>query len=144
MDALQDALDARADRLIADHRDLLKKLVEFRNQHHLSQEEVAARMGVSQPTVSAFERYDANPTLSTIRRYAMAVGVVLDTIVVDDCSDCMPSSWSPRSARQTALLSAALSPVATSIWDKPLAGAIEFDFGDYATTVPAERAHASS
>ncbi|VXB36195.1 hypothetical protein PSCLAVI8L_130563 [Pseudoclavibacter sp. 8L] len=47
--------------------------------------EVGARMGVSQATVSGFEHYDANPTLSTIRRYAMAVGARLEIKVNDDC-----------------------------------------------------------
>ncbi len=46
----------------------------LRKKHHLTQADVAERMGVSQPTVAEFERYDANPTLSAIRRYALAVG----------------------------------------------------------------------
>jgi transcriptional regulator with XRE-family HTH domain len=41
-------------------------------------------MGVSQPTVAGFERYDANPTLSTLRRYALAIGARLETRVIDD------------------------------------------------------------
>lgn len=41
-------------------------------------------MGVTQPTVSELERYDANPTLQTLRRYAMAVEVLIETKVHDD------------------------------------------------------------
>lgn len=77
----------RADSLIENHAALLKSLVALRKKHRLSQAVVAERMGVSQPTVAGFERYDANPTLSTIRRYALAVGARLRTVVVDDCID---------------------------------------------------------
>ena len=121
MDHLQDVLDARADRLVADHRALLTKLVALRVQHRISQEELAEAMGVSQPTVSAFERYDANPTLSTIRRYAMAVGAVLDTEVVDDCSECVPSSWSAPLHRRAQFPVKPPPPPSDSIFWLPLA-----------------------
>lgn len=80
-----DVITRRADSLIEDHSALLKKLVALRREHGLTQAEIAERMGVSQPTVAGFERYDANPTLSTLRRYALAVGARLETRVVDDC-----------------------------------------------------------
>lgn len=85
MEDTEETIAARSDSLVDDHDRLLRGLVEHRREHHLSQETVAERMGVSQPTVAAFERYDANPTLSTIRRYALAVGVRLRTEVTDDC-----------------------------------------------------------
>jgi transcriptional regulator with XRE-family HTH domain len=80
----QETLDARIDALLDDHEQLLTALVQLRKQHNLSQELVADRMGISQPAVSQFERYDANPRLSTIRRYAMAVGARITTVVADD------------------------------------------------------------
>lgn len=79
-------IERRADSLVADHENLLRELVAWRNRHNLSQAEIAERMGVSQPTVAAFERYDANPTLASIRRYALAIGVRLETKIIDDCS----------------------------------------------------------
>ncbi|MBF4591259.1 helix-turn-helix domain-containing protein [Curtobacterium sp. VKM Ac-1395] len=79
------AIEARAEALVEDHERLLRDLVKHRKGHDLSQEVVAERMGVTQPTVAAFERYDANPTLATLRRYALAVGVRLHTDVDDDC-----------------------------------------------------------
>lgn len=85
-------LDARADALIDDHDNLLAALVALRVKHGLSQEVIADRMGVSQPSISALERYDANPTLSTIRRYAMAVGARLHTQVIDD-THTTHSTW---------------------------------------------------
>lgn len=81
-----DAIDRRATALVQSHRVLMQKLVGMRAKHHLTQADVAERMGVSQPTVAAFERYDSNPTLSTIRRYALAVEACLEEDVVDDCA----------------------------------------------------------
>lgn len=80
-----DAIERRAEDLVLAHENLMRDLIRMRAKHNLTQAEVAERMGVSQPTVAAFERYDANPTLSTIRRYALAVEARLDEKVVDDC-----------------------------------------------------------
>jgi transcriptional regulator with XRE-family HTH domain len=54
---------------------LVETLVNVRRQRGLTQTEVAERMGRSQPAVSDFERLGGDPHLSTIRRYALAVGV---------------------------------------------------------------------
>lgn len=78
-------LDDLADDLVESHDRLLKSLIALRKSHRLTQEAVAERMSVSQPTVAAFERYDANPTLSTIRRYALAVGASIEHKVDDRC-----------------------------------------------------------
>lgn len=80
-------LEARADSLLESSQSLLSGLRALRKKHQISQAQMAERMGVSQPTVAAFERYDANPTQTTIQRYAMAVGARLDVSVVDDCED---------------------------------------------------------
>lgn len=79
------SLEALADSLVDSHTTLMSELVRMRHEHGLRQEDVAERMGVSQPTVASFEHYDANPTLSTIRRYAHAVGARIEHRVVDDC-----------------------------------------------------------
>lgn len=57
--------------------DMRAKLVELRKKSGLNQTEVGRRMGISQESVAAFERYDNDPKLSTIRRYALAVGARL-------------------------------------------------------------------
>lgn len=82
-----DLIENLATSLVEDHDGLLDALVAMREKHGLSQADVAFRMGVSQPTVAAFERYDANPTLATIRRYALAVRANIESRVVDACSD---------------------------------------------------------
>jgi transcriptional regulator with XRE-family HTH domain len=64
------ALAAATDR----DMDLIERLVQVRHDRGLTQRDVAERMGRSQPNVSAFERTGGDPHLSTIRRYAAAVG----------------------------------------------------------------------
>lgn len=87
MELTASQLEELADFLVESHDELLEKLIKQRKDHSLSQAEVAERMGVSQPTVAAFERYDANPTLSTVRRYALAVGAAIEHRVEDRCCD---------------------------------------------------------
>ncbi|WP_374009892.1 helix-turn-helix domain-containing protein [Leifsonia sp. LS-T14] len=79
------AVEARAEALVESDIHLLRSLVALRKQHGLSQEVVAERMGVTQPTVASFERFDSNPKLATVRRYALAVGALVQHDIVDDC-----------------------------------------------------------
>ncbi|MFI6296895.1 helix-turn-helix domain-containing protein [Nonomuraea sp. NPDC050790] len=61
---------------------LVETLVSVRKDRGLTQAEVAERMGRTQPAVSDFERLGGDPHLSTIRRYALAVGVdVVHTVI---------------------------------------------------------------
>lgn len=83
-------IEARAVDAVRTHREMLTELVALRDRHGLTQHEMAYRMGVSQPTVAAFERYDSNPTLATIRRYAVAVGARFRIEVIDDYA---PDGW---------------------------------------------------
>ncbi len=61
---------------LADER-LHANLLRAREENGQTQQDVADLMGVTQPTVASFERYDNDPKLSTVRRYANAVGVVV-------------------------------------------------------------------
>lgn len=72
---------ARAD------EELHAKLLRARSELGLTQQDVAARMGVSQPTVASFERYDNDPKMSTVRRYAHAVGVTIEHKVLLEGSE---------------------------------------------------------
>jgi DNA-binding XRE family transcriptional regulator len=56
---------------------LLDALVQARKDAGLTQTEVARRLGVRQPTVSKFEAEGSDPQLSTIQRYARALGKVI-------------------------------------------------------------------
>ncbi|MCT1353836.1 MULTISPECIES: helix-turn-helix domain-containing protein [unclassified Gordonia (in: high G+C Gram-positive bacteria)] len=62
---------------------LLEDLVAMRKAKRLTQDEVAARMNRSKTAVSNFERLGADPHLSTIRRYAAAVGGKVNTRLSD-------------------------------------------------------------
>lgn len=86
----------RAKLLAREQHKLMRELVEQRERHNLSQGEVGDRMGMSQSAVSQFERYDSNPTLNSIRRYALAVGAVLEIDVKDDLVD--PANRAPKRA----------------------------------------------
>jgi len=77
MTASMGDLKNHAKDLVREQRAFLDDLVGVRKAAGLSQQQVAERMGVSQSAVSLFEHYDANPTLSSIRRYALAVGADL-------------------------------------------------------------------
>lgn len=57
-------------------RDLLAAIVAVRRSQGLTQEQVAERMGVSQSTVSEFER-SSDPRFSTVQRYAHALGCTI-------------------------------------------------------------------
>jgi transcriptional regulator with XRE-family HTH domain len=57
--------------------ELITKLVEVRIARGLSQLEVAERMGCSQQAISALEKCRGRLNLSTVRRYALAVGASL-------------------------------------------------------------------
>ena len=67
----------RARFLAEEDYQLLRKLIELRKELGVTQAMVAERLGISQPSVAAFERYDSDPKLSTIRRYAQVVGLLV-------------------------------------------------------------------
>ena len=71
----------RATQLVENDRALLRRLIQLRGDQGLTQQDVADRMGVTQPTVARFEAYDSNPTLASIRRYAHAIGALIKHVV---------------------------------------------------------------
>lgn len=62
--------------LAAEQRNLIAGLREVRMERGLSIAEVAAAMKVDSAQVSRFESGSTNPTMTTIRRYAKAVGAM--------------------------------------------------------------------
>ncbi|MGH3814885.1 MAG: helix-turn-helix domain-containing protein [Pseudonocardiaceae bacterium] len=67
---LQGMLDRR--------RALINELVAARKERGLSQTEIAAQMGTSQSAVARLERGDVDARLSTLDRYAAALGQTVD------------------------------------------------------------------
>jgi predicted transcriptional regulator len=67
---LQEMLDRR--------RALMTELVAARKERGMSQTEIAAQMGTSQSAVARLERGDVDARLSTVDRYAAALGHTVD------------------------------------------------------------------
>jgi predicted transcriptional regulator len=67
-------LQALADR----RRELIEELVRARLDSELTQTEIAARMGTSQSAVARLESGDLDARLSTVERYAAALGRTVD------------------------------------------------------------------
>lgn len=81
-EARQDPAFRAAYEDVEERHSIVDRLVSLRRHHRLSQGVVAERMGVRQPTVSGFETEDSDPRLSTLQRYARAVGARLRLVVV--------------------------------------------------------------
>ena len=63
-------LEDRADK----RRELVDELARLRRESDLSQTEIAARMGTSQSAVARLESGELDARLSTLERYAAALG----------------------------------------------------------------------
>jgi DNA-binding XRE family transcriptional regulator len=55
-------------------RKLLRSLADRRRELQLSQTQIAARMGTSQSALAKLEAGESDPRISTVERYALAVG----------------------------------------------------------------------
>jgi transcriptional regulator with XRE-family HTH domain len=70
-------LTQHAAHLVQAHQRLMDDLIAVRRSAGLTTEEVGRRMGVTAYVVSKLERADADPCLSTLRRYALAIGATI-------------------------------------------------------------------
>ena len=79
LDSAHASADHQRARVLAKNDYKLRRdLVRARRAAGLTQPEVAERMGISQQAVSKIERYDSDPKLSTLRRYAHAVEAIVE------------------------------------------------------------------
>jgi DNA-binding XRE family transcriptional regulator len=67
-----------------ERRRLLRELAEARREAGLTQTTVAARMGTSEAAVSRLESGEVDAKLSTVERYAAALGKRVEWRVVGD------------------------------------------------------------
>lgn len=67
----------RARQLASNDYQLIADLVRTRKDSGMSQVEVAELLGVTQQAVSKIESYDGDPQLSTLRKYANAIGAIV-------------------------------------------------------------------
>ena len=67
-----------------------RELTTLRTARGILQREVAEQMKVGQPSISQFETETHDPRLSTILRYAAAIGVSVDVVISPSgvCSGC--------------------------------------------------------
>lgn len=89
-----DAHQVLADELVVQTLGLIPALVAIREGKNLSQDQVAKRMGISRPGVAQLERRGSNPTLNTVRRYALA----MDALLTIDICDGQP--WAEQKVRE--------------------------------------------
>jgi DNA-binding XRE family transcriptional regulator len=81
-DALEDAKEAER---------LIDALVALRNKLGITQAQIAEQMETTQSAVSKFERAGGDPHLSTVQRYARAVGARFRGVV--DSPPCFTADW---------------------------------------------------
>ena len=72
--------------LVAADHTLVRDLVAVRERSGMTQADVARIMGTSQASVSRFESGNSDAHLSTVRRYAKAVGALIrhEVVPVDE------------------------------------------------------------
>ncbi len=68
---------------------VVRQLVDLRKKLGLTQYDMAERMWISQPTVSQFETGNVDLHMSTLQRYARALGCRITAEVVPFCSYCV-------------------------------------------------------
>lgn len=74
----QEDATARVAALLVDEDErLIDRLIEMRRAAGLKQRDVAELLGITQSAIAKFESAERDPRLSTVRRYALAVGAVV-------------------------------------------------------------------
>jgi DNA-binding XRE family transcriptional regulator len=80
--------------LAAADETMRRALINARNAAGMTQKDVAELLGIKQSSIAAFERHDNDPKLSTIRRYALAVGARVDHRVCTADVSVETDGWS--------------------------------------------------
>jgi DNA-binding XRE family transcriptional regulator len=113
---------ARAKLLAREDRQMKADLIDLRQRAGLSQKDVADMLGISQQAINKLERYDSDPKMSTLRRYANAVGALVEHSVTPDLGQsehlAVAARWkSVATLPQTAIvMPAAIRSGSTSAW----------------------------
>lgn len=114
----------RAEALHNSNADMLAELISLRKKRGWSQEKIASLMGVTQPTVAAFEHYDNDPKLSTIERYANAVeALVLHQVEDDRDGRALNRGWKRRAVQPKTIELDAIHLTAKDAWSTPFRAA---------------------
>lgn len=78
-------------------QNLFNTLVEHRKNSGLTQVQVAKQMQIGQPAVSEFESGKVTPRLSTLQKYARALGLKLEISIVEGSDDSVSNDSGERS-----------------------------------------------
>lgn len=62
---------------------IIRALLEGRNERHITQKELSYQSGIAQSDISKLENGTANPSIRTLQRLAHALGKVLKISFVD-------------------------------------------------------------
>jgi DNA-binding XRE family transcriptional regulator len=83
---------------------VIHSLVRARVARHLKQEDVAVAMGTTQSAISNFERTGGDPKISTVLRYARAVGVRVTFVVQAESRNPLVSTRLPLGGTEEFIL----------------------------------------
>lgn len=115
---------------------LVERLKTIREQQGVTQEELAFRMGITQPAVSSIESGNTDPKLGTLRRYANALGYVISHHVETD--DGSPSFCAEERVVNRYGIERAENQIAPdNVWSFVLNGSEQHESSDYKVTIPA-------
>jgi DNA-binding XRE family transcriptional regulator len=76
------SISARAKEMADQHYDLLFGLINHRISSGMTQQQVADALGITQQAIAKFESMESDPRMSTVRQYALAVGVSIQTQII--------------------------------------------------------------
>lgn len=85
------------------NHNLINQLTKIRAKKKITQEEIAFRLGVTQPAISALETGNSDPQIGTLSRYATAMGVVI-SYTVSDCENQEDVQWEDSSTFATTVV----------------------------------------
>jgi len=87
------------------NRELITELARWRNEHGLTQAEVAKRMHTSQPAVARIESHQHDVQLSTLARYVTALGLLVNFDLIDrETGERLWTSADPSSSAEASLV----------------------------------------
>jgi len=82
------------DELLAQDRKLMAELISYRRSRQITQQQIADQLQVAQATIASFERRGNDPKLSTLRRYAAAIGALVEHRVRNPMHEHVnPTAW---------------------------------------------------
>lgn len=79
--------------------EIANHLVELRRGHNLSQEDLAARLGVSRQAVSKWERAESAPDTDNLISLARLYGVSLDALLLNGTDEPCQTQAAPEESR---------------------------------------------